>query len=102
MVRLGARRRWPVFLGTYNPRLDDKGRLALPAKFRNDLEGGLVITKGQERCLFGFPMVEFARITEQIRQQPAADRDPNAARSAQDYTRVLFASATQEVPDSQG
>ncbi|HEU5006538.1 MAG TPA: cell division/cell wall cluster transcriptional repressor MraZ, partial [Jatrophihabitantaceae bacterium] len=41
-----------VFLGTYSPRLDDKGRLALPAKFRPDLEGGLVICKGQEHCLY--------------------------------------------------
>ncbi|HEY7009639.1 MAG TPA: hypothetical protein VH395_11905, partial [Jatrophihabitantaceae bacterium] len=41
----------PVFLGTHTPRLDDKGRLALPARFRPELEGGLVICKGQERCL---------------------------------------------------
>ena len=40
-----------MFLGTFSPRLDDKGRLFLPAKFRDELAGGLVITKGQERCL---------------------------------------------------
>ena len=39
-----------MFLGTHTPRLDDKGRLALPAKFRPGLEGGLVICKGQEHC----------------------------------------------------
>jgi transcriptional regulator MraZ len=85
-----------VFLGTHTPRLDDKGRLALPAKFRSELEGGLVITKGQERCLFVFPMTEFSRITELLRQAPVTQR------SVRDYSRVFFASASHEVPDSQG
>ena len=49
-----------MFLGTHTPRLDDKGRLFLPAKFRDELAEGLVITKGQERCLYVFPMEEFA------------------------------------------
>jgi MraZ protein len=52
-----------VFLGTHAPRLDEKGRLFLPAKFRDELAEGLVITKGQERCLYVFPTVEFGRIT---------------------------------------
>jgi MraZ protein len=85
-----------VFLGTHTPRLDDKGRLALPAKFRTELEGGLVITKGQERCLFVFPMAEFSRITELLRSAPVTQR------SVRDYSRVFFASASHEVPDSQG
>ena len=46
------------------PRLDDKGRLFLPAKFRERLAGGLVITPGQERCLYVFPDAEFARLFE--------------------------------------
>jgi MraZ protein len=85
-----------LFLGTHTPRLDDKGRLALPAKFRSDLEGGLVITKGQERCLFVFPMAEFSRITELLRAAPVTQR------SVRDYSRVFFASASHEVPDGQG
>ncbi|MGI8666502.1 MAG: division/cell wall cluster transcriptional repressor MraZ [Jatrophihabitans sp.] len=85
-----------MFLGTHTPRLDDKGRLALPAKFRSDLEGGLVITKGQERCLFVFPMSEFSRITELLRTAPVTQR------SVRDYSRVFFASASHEVPDGQG
>ena len=40
-----------MFLGTHSPRLDEKGRLILPARFRDDLSGGLVISKGQDRCL---------------------------------------------------
>ncbi|MCW2541329.1 MAG: hypothetical protein JWN95_3054 [Frankiales bacterium] len=85
-----------MFLGTHTPRLDVKGRLALPARFRADLEGGLVITKGHERCLFVFGMAEFARITEQLRETPMAQR------SARDYSRVFFASASHEIPDGQG
>ena len=85
-----------MFLGTHQPRLDDKGRIFLPAKFRDELAEGLVITKGQERCLFVWPRSEFARITEQLRQAPVTSR------AARDYMRVLFAGASDEVPDKQG
>jgi MraZ protein len=85
-----------VFLGTHSPRLDEKGRLFLPAKFRDELAEGLVITKGQERCLFVFPMTEFERIATQLREAPMTHK---AARA---YTRVFFASASDEVPDKQG
>ena len=51
-----------MFLGTHEPRLDEKGRLILPAKFRDELSAGLVITKGQERCLYVFPAAEFQTI----------------------------------------
>ena len=87
---------WAVFLGTHTPRLDDKGRLILPAKFRDELAGGVVITKGQERCLYVFPMPEFQRIAGQLRQAPVTNK---AARA---YSRVFFASAHDEVPDKQG
>ena len=56
-----------MFLGTHTPRLDDKGRLFLPAKYRDELAEGLVLTKGQERCLYVFPQAEFGRITEALR-----------------------------------
>jgi MraZ protein len=85
-----------MFLGTHSPRLDDKGRLILPAKFRDELAEGLVITKGQERCLYVWPLAEFARITEQMRQAPVTSK------AARDYMRVFFAGASDEVPDKQG
>lgn len=85
-----------MFLGTHTPRLDEKGRLFLPAKFRDELAGGLVVTKGQERCLFVFPMPEFSRVAEQLRAAPMTHK---AARA---YSRVFFASAHDEVPDRQG
>ena len=85
-----------MFLGTHTPRLDDKGRLFLPAKYREELAGGLVITKGQERCLYVFPEAEFARIAESLRTGPVADK------RVRDYTRVFYASASDEVLDKQG
>ena len=56
-----------MFLGTHTPKLDDKGRLFLPAKFRDELAEGLVVTKGQERCLSVFPLDEFERISGKLR-----------------------------------
>ncbi|MDA8369923.1 MAG: division/cell wall cluster transcriptional repressor MraZ [Nocardiopsaceae bacterium] len=85
-----------MFLGTHTPRLDEKGRLFLPAKYRDALSGGLVITKGQERCLYVFPMDEFQRITEALRSAPVT------AKAVRDYSRVFFASASDETPDKQG
>jgi MraZ protein len=77
-----------MFLGTHAPRLDEKGRLFLPAKYRDDLAGGVVITKGQERCLYVFPHDEFGRITEALRAAPVT------AKAVRDYSRVFFASAS--------
>jgi MraZ protein len=86
----------PVFLGTHRPRLDEKGRLFLPAKYRDELANGLVITKGQERCLYVFPTAEFGRLTEALRSAPVT------AKAVRDYSRVFFASASDETPDRQG
>lgn len=85
-----------MFLGTHSPRLDEKGRLFLPAKYREELAGGVVITKGQERCLYVFPADEFRRITDALRDAPVT------AKAVRDYSRVFFASASDEVPDKQG
>ncbi len=85
-----------MFLGTHSPRLDEKGRMFLPAKYRDELAGGLVVTKGQERCLYVFPIREFERITQVLRAAPVT------AKAVRDYSRVFFASASNELPDRQG
>jgi len=85
-----------VFLGTHNPRLDDKGRLFLPAKFRDRLASGLVITRGQERCLYVFPMDEFVRVAETMRNAPVTSK------VVRDYLRVFLSGASDEIPDKQG
>lgn len=93
-----------MFLGTYTPSLDDKGRLILPARFREELARGLVITKGQERCLTVWTAVGFAEVADRMRLAAGQAASPEAVigRSARDYHRVFFASAYDCVPDSQG
>lgn len=85
-----------VFLGTYTPRLDEKSRLILPAKFREELSEGLVLTRGQERCLYVFSAREFEKVHEQLRAAPLSSRQ------ARDYIRVFLSGASDEVPDKQG
>jgi MraZ protein len=86
----------PVFFGTYTPRLDDKGRIFLPAKFRDELAEGLVVTRGQERCLYVWSMEEFTKLTERLRDTSVTNK------SARDYVRMFFAGASDETPDKQG
>jgi MraZ protein len=85
-----------VFFGTYTPRLDDKGRIFLPAKFRDELAEGLVVTRGQERCLYVWSMEEFTKLTERLRDTSVTNK------SARDYVRMFFAGASDETPDKQG
>lgn len=85
-----------MFFGTYTPKLDDKGRLFLPARFRDELSEGLVVTRGQERCLNVWSMPDFARLTERLREAPVTNK------GTRDYVRMLFAAASQETPDKQG
>ena len=85
-----------MFLGTHAPRLDDKGRLVLPAKFRDGLAAGLVMTKGQERSVVVWPAAEFASYAERLNE---ASRSDAAVRA---YVRVLFSGAFDEIPDKQG
>ncbi len=86
----------PVFLGTHSPRLDEKGRIILPAKFREELADGLVLTRGQERCIYVFSQREFERIHESMREAPISSKQ------ARDYIRVFLSGASDEVPDKQG
>lgn len=95
-----------MFLGTFVPRLDDKGRLILPARFREEsarIDGTerLVITKGQERCLAVWPASAFAEAAGRIRSAPSAA--PLASpRAVRDYLRVLYAGASEQAFDKQG
>ena len=85
-----------MFFGTYTPKLDDKNRLFLPAKFRDQLTEGLVVTRGQERCLTIWSLEDFQKLTERLAQAPVTNK------GTRDYVRMLFAAASQEVPDKQG
>ena len=85
-----------MFLGTHTPRLDEKGRLFLPAKFREEMSEGVVVTRGQERCLYVWPTAEFRTFTEELRKTPVTNKRDRA------FMRMLFAGASAEVTDKQG
>ncbi len=85
-----------MLLGTHTPKLDDKGRVILPAKFRDELQAGLVITRGQENCLYVFSATEFAAVHDKIRQAPVTSIE------ARNYLRVFLSGASDELPDKQG
>lgn len=84
-----------MFLGTYAPKLDDKGRIILPAKFWDELEAGLVVTRGQERCLFVYSTRGFEELHERIRKAPITSK------KSRDYLRLFLSGAHSEVPDKQ-
>jgi MraZ protein len=84
-----------VFLGTYAPKLDDKGRIILPAKFWGELEAGLVVTRGQERCLYVFSTKEFEELHDRIRTAPITSKN------SRDFLRLFLSGANAEIPDSQ-
>ena len=85
-----------MFLGTHYPKLDVKGRLFLPARYREPLQGGLVMTKGQERCLYAFPRDDFLAYAKKLQEAPLSSKN------ARDYVRVLLSGASDELPDRQG
>ncbi len=84
-----------MFLGTYAPKLDEKGRVILPAKFRDELAPGIVMTRGQEHCVYVFSQHEFESLHEKIRQAPVTSKQ------ARDYLRVFLSGAAAETPDKQ-
>ena len=63
-----------MFLGTHAPRLAEKSRFILPARFREELADGVILTRGQERCLYVFTTAEFERMYAQLREAPLAQR----------------------------
>ena len=89
------RREAAVFLGTYEPKLDDKGRVILPLKFREQLADGLVLAPGQERCLYVVARNEFEQMVNELRNDQEKVKNPS-------YLRFLFSGAEDSTPDRQG
>ena len=86
----------PLLLGTYTPKIDAKGRMALPAKFRSQRGSGMVMARGQERCVYLLPQSEFRRIAVQIQRTSMGNK------AARDYLRVFLSGAVDQEPDKQG
>jgi len=85
-----------VFLGEFIHTIDEKGRLTIPARFRADLAVGLVVTRGLDRCLAIYPMEEWEQLAERVSALPMTDRRARA------FRRLVFANASNAIPDKQG
>lgn len=85
-----------MFLGTHQPKLDEKGRFFLPAKFREELAEGLVVTRAQDRCLSIYPEATFSELARKMAS------GPSTVKGVRDFQRMLAAGASNEVPDKQG
>ena len=85
-----------MFLGEYKHTIDNKCRLTIPAKFREDLNNQCVIAKGLDGCLAVYPMDEWALICEKIDAKPSSDV------KVRRFKRLFYASASVEILDKQG
>jgi MraZ protein len=86
-----------MLLGEFEHTIDDKNRLTLPAKFRQALSGGLVITRGMDGCLYCYPQADWERLVE----SRLAGLDP-FSREGRMMNRFFFAGASEAEPDKQG
>ncbi|NLF63765.1 MAG: division/cell wall cluster transcriptional repressor MraZ [Chloroflexi bacterium] len=85
-----------MFLGEYTHTIDDKGRVTIPARFRAELAGGLVVTRGFDRNLMIYPLTEWQEMAERVAARPVSDESVRA------FRRRIFAGATDLEPDRQG
>jgi MraZ protein len=85
-----------MFIGEYNHNLDDKGRLAIPAKFRNILKKGAVVTKGLDNCLFLYSKEQFEKIAQKFAALPISQAKARA------FSRHMLAGAMDVDFDNQG
>lgn len=83
-------------MGEYQHTLDAKQRLIIPAKFREQLGGQFVVTRGLDGCLFGYPMDEWRVLEQKLKALPLTKRDARA------FVRFLYSAATVCPLDKQG
>lgn len=85
-----------MFMGEYQHSLDTKGRLIIPAKFREELGDGAVVTRGLDNCLFLFPQPEWKLLEEKLKTLPLTKSD------ARQFVRFFFSGAAECDQDKQG
>ena len=83
-------------MGEYHHSIDNKGRMIVPSKFRDDLGEMFIITRGLDQCLFGYPLSEWSLIEEKLKGLPLTKKDARA------FTRFFFSGATESELDKQG
>jgi MraZ protein len=85
-----------MLLGEYKHNLDTKGRMAIPAKFRDKLSAGAIITRGIDNCLFVFANAEWEKLAQKLIALPLAQADARA------FVRLMLSGATDVEIDGQG
>lgn len=85
-----------MFIGEYQHNLDIKGRVAIPAKFREQLKEGTIITRGLDRCLFVFSRSEWETLAKKLVALPLAQANSRA------FVRLMLAGAMDVEVDNQG
>lgn len=85
-----------MFLGEYQHSLDAKGRITIPARFREELGEKFVATKGLDNCIFLYPMEEWKTIEEKLRSLPFTRADVRS------FARFFFSGASEMEIDRQG
>ena len=85
-----------MFVGEYSHSIDPKGRLTIPARFREDLDGGMVITRGYDPCLVIYPLGRWASLARRVAEMPFSS---HAARA---YSRLIFGGAAEVSLDKLG
>jgi len=85
-----------MLLGEYRHNLDDKGRAAMPAKFRKVLQGGAIITRGLDHCLFVFTLPEWEKLVQKLTDLPLVQANSRA------FVRLMLAGASDVQFDAQG
>lgn len=77
-----------MLMGEYHHNIDDKGRLIIPSKFRNEIGGECIITRGLDKCLFIYSKSEWEKMTQKLKTLPFTKKD------ARDFSRFLLGGAT--------
>ena len=84
------------FFGTYTPRMDDKGRVTLPARYRENFATGAMLVRGQDHCLYVFTPEGFEEFAESAINAPITDQ------RARGYQRYMLANTDEQRLDAQG
>lgn len=96
LVSLISSKNTHMFIGEYSHNLDDKGRLAVPVKFRRDLSKGAVVTRGLDNCLFLYTKTEWEKLAEKLANLPISQANSRA------FSRLMLAGAMDVEVDKQG
>lgn len=85
-----------MFIGEYHHNIDQKGRLAVPAKFRVELKAGAVVTRGLDNCLFVYTQKEWQKMADKLASLPISKANTRA------FARLMLAGAMDVSLDKQG